>query len=691
MIKALIRKELREQIKLAALWFVVFTVMVFWHHRAYGIMLDAYLHNYENNSVTGSSEQPLISGAFLSQTDVLCALFGLCLGFLQVRAERTRDLLAFLIHRPASRTTLFLAKVATGLGLYLLAAGIPLGWLIGWSAIPGNVAAPFEWGMAEPVLVFLLIGVAVYFAAMLMGLRQVRWFGSRPFAIGMAILIGLAGINPAWPGWLDILAMLIGIAILATAAWTAFQNLGHHEQLSLPARLNLALSLLPGAFLALGLAAALSSLVLEQNSYRSSSYFMSFNGSIYKVSRGGHEPTKVVDLDGKPPQLPNGYTIDANQFANSAAASMWYVRADPLKRRPKDDFPHPFYTLGSGSRGIFWCYWNRYGRMVRYDVATRQMTGTFGPAGFATNLLGSGDRFGSASDAYAPYPGNVISTPTAIYQLTFHNLTAAATPLFATDPADPIVATQEALGVLNGAASTNLRTVTNALGVVTRYVQPQITNIIVVTSNSIQLLNADGNVVWKLPHASDGKSVFEFRVCFFPQPGQYEYALWQQLRGQPDHITWINHGQVVKTADLPILPAFQPGLFEKAADAIAPSPIWITGAWLSDRLWDWTIPWDKILRSLILSAVLFLPLTLWLGQRYRLGAASQLGWALFNLVFGLAGFLAFLSVHQWPAREKCPNCKKPRLVTRERCEHCQAEFPPPEKTGVEIFEPLGIN
>jgi RNA polymerase subunit RPABC4/transcription elongation factor Spt4 len=45
-------------------------------------------------------------------------------------------------------------------------------------------------------------------------------------------------------------------------------------------------------------------------------------------------------------------------------------------------------------------------------------------------------------------------------------------------------------------------------------------------------------------------------------------------------------------------------------------------------------------------------------------------------------------VQEWPARESCPNCKKLRVVDRDQCEHCGADFAPPEKNGTEIFEPL---
>ena len=79
----------------------------------------------------------------------------------------------------------------------------------------------------------------------------------------------------------------------------------------------------------------------------------------------------------------------------------------------------------------------------------------------------------------------------------------------------------------------------------------------------------------------------------------------------------------------------------------------------------------------------------WLiGRRYRLPTHTQLAWALFHLLTGFPGLLAFLCVRDWPAQEPCPACEKPRLVDREHCEHCGADFSPPEKTGTEIFAPL---
>ena len=80
----------------------------------------------------------------------------------------------------------------------------------------------------------------------------------------------------------------------------------------------------------------------------------------------------------------------------------------------------------------------------------------------------------------------------------------------------------------------------------------------------------------------------------------------------------------------------------------------------------------------------------WLiGRRYGLPLRSQLAWALFHLVAGFPGFLAFLSVREWPARELCPNCGRVRTVDRAHCQHCGSGFAPPERKGSEIFEMAG--
>jgi hypothetical protein len=75
-----------------------------------------------------------------------------------------------------------------------------------------------------------------------------------------------------------------------------------------------------------------------------------------------------------------------------------------------------------------------------------------------------------------------------------------------------------------------------------------------------------------------------------------------------------------------------------------------------------------------------------LGRRHHFGVGCQCRWVLFHLIFGLPGLVAFFSAQEWPAQEPCAQCKKPRPVNRDHCEHCGADFAPPARNGTEIFE-----
>jgi hypothetical protein len=154
-------------------------------------------------------------------------------------------------------------------------------------------------------------------------------------------------------------------------------------------------------------------------------------------------------------------------------------------------------------------------------------------------------------------------------------------------------------------------------------------------------------------------------------------------------VTWFARDQgALKSTDLPALPA--PGheclFIEKFASALAPPGLWVYPLLVEQ---NWLPKMMKLLLiSLTAAVVIWVPAGWWLGRRYDFPVGVQLGWAAFHLACGLPGFLAFLSVQEWPAREPCPNCKRLRMVDRDKCEHCGADFAPPEKTGIEIFAPL---
>ena len=86
------------------------------------------------------------------------------------------------------------------------------------------------------------------------------------------------------------------------------------------------------------------------------------------------------------------------------------------------------------------------------------------------------------------------------------------------------------------------------------------------------------------------------------------------------------------------------------------------------------MPWKMVYMGLAGAAIIWVPLGWRLGRRYNFTIGQQLGWAVFHLVFNLPGFLTFLGVQEWPARVVCPKCRKLRVVDRDECEHCGAEF-----------------
>jgi hypothetical protein len=70
---------------------------------------------------------------------LIAGLFGTMLGFLQIFAEAHGDKRSLLLHRPLSRSQIFLAKASVGVGLYLLALGIPFALEVGLAATPGHI------------------------------------------------------------------------------------------------------------------------------------------------------------------------------------------------------------------------------------------------------------------------------------------------------------------------------------------------------------------------------------------------------------------------------------------------------------------------------------------------------------------------------------------------------------------------
>jgi hypothetical protein len=186
-----------------------------------------------------------VSGGFFMFINT--AAFGAVLGFLQVFFESRGDQRALLLHRPLGRSLIFLSKVITGVGIYLLALGVPFVCVQTWMATPGHMPAPYDWRAALPWLTDILAGLVYYFAGMLTAQREARWYGSRCLGLAAGLLC-TALVSTLPELWQALLVIALSGTLVGVAAWGSFLTGGAYATQPRLAKAALALTLLAGLF-----------------------------------------------------------------------------------------------------------------------------------------------------------------------------------------------------------------------------------------------------------------------------------------------------------------------------------------------------------------------------------------------------------------------------------------------------------
>jgi hypothetical protein len=207
-------------------------------------------------------------------------------------------------------------------------------------------------------------------------------------------------------------------------------------------------------------------------------------------------------------------------------------------------------------------------------------------------------------------------------------------------------------------------------------------------------------VAWRIPFHD--LQTFDTTVEIAVLEPAGKFALWvtpaysvpaKQRASIPTKVMWVSaDGGITDRTELPsLVPAsVGGGMGEKLMGLSMPLAFEAIVLWLMPPQQVEMFPAVWLPMGLAAAFFVWIPLTWWLGRRANHSPKALLAWSIFQVAFGLPGFLAFLCAQEWPARESCSNCKKPRVVDHQLCEHCQAEFAPPQMTGTEIFEPLGM-
>lgn len=315
---------------------------------------------------------------------LICAF---CFGFFQTFRERKIDRWAFMMHRPISLSSIFLAKSFAGILIVILSVGIPFfGWLF-WMSIPGNLSAPFDWRLSLRGISDLTASLAFYFAGMLVALRPVRWWGTRIWpllAAGCFTMLALTSLlsNNFLP---SMITLLVGATTLGFSAWGSFVGKGEYETQPFPARMSLLSILLVGwvtviCFLGIELMPLLSQLNKQDESEERIQIHK--DGRILRLQHSGGK-TRVFDLHGTEvlsSERNPWSSSDFNDFLEMDGIYR-YAEGDSLSYRYPERY---FWKIDiSNETSRTWYYTHQYGRFVRY--LRGKIVGSIGPEGYSSS------------------------------------------------------------------------------------------------------------------------------------------------------------------------------------------------------------------------------------------------------------------------------------------------------------------
>jgi hypothetical protein len=204
--RALVRKELREVFGIAAAALGCYLALA-------ANLMGAKVFDWVPGMPRGTREVPF-TGDF-ELFSLISAVFAVALGFRQSAWESGRGTYLFLLHRPLSRDAIFLTKLATGVGVFLCCAAVPVVLYGAWAAVPGHHPGPFEWSMTAPTWQTVFLMPLLYLGAFLSGLRPARWFGTRllPLVAALALLVLVGNLPWRWAPTVPLAALLYGLLV----------------------------------------------------------------------------------------------------------------------------------------------------------------------------------------------------------------------------------------------------------------------------------------------------------------------------------------------------------------------------------------------------------------------------------------------------------------------------------------------
>jgi hypothetical protein len=677
--KAMLWKEWRENYRWALLALVALGLAEFY-------VLAGQRHETGNSSgiTLGSSE-------FLLVTAFGCAAVGVLLGTLQILPELARDRWAALLHRPVARTVIFGGKVTAGLLLYLLATAMPFLACIWYVATPGEFAAPFVPRMILPGLSDLAMGVACYFATLLLCLTRGRWFGSRGallLAAGAMLLLHLDFDEPLG------LIPLIGATLFLLAAWGAFLEPSALGTRPWVARAALVLITCAGALMAvLLLTAGLEMLPRKKPlpSGVSSQFEVTMDGQVLRVtSMADGSGQAVSDMSGR--AVTDERFVGNNSYENFCPFRPLGFGLDssrPLLRFPRSSSNDVQWLRRTGTLKEHWYLLVRQRYLIGYDSLSHRCIGIVDAEGFKPPRAKPVPFAGRLSvNDWSSGDPTLLWTRHQLYALSMGDRQMT---VLAQVPHDTIF---QAIRIFNGTASE----------------EPPRT--MVALRHDIRVYDDHNRLILRLPYAHDPR-IWTFvlvaanksfdRLYFqsertgkgFAEAPQKPLPIFLDevdLQGKLLHTYAASSGDISIPPDsfeelplfaYPLLPVLVAYLVHRPPHFSVNS---LTGQTL--LVLENFPPVSRLGLELRALALILAVITFVWARRLAFSRGEAWRWTLFVLAFGPAALLTFRLASDWPRRVPCPMCGRKRSVGRETCPGCGQPWPTPEPSGTEIFEPI---
>jgi len=608
-------------------------------------------------------------------------VLSIALAFLQILPETSRDRWAFLIHRPATASTLFYAKVAAGLTLYLLATVTPFLSTVLWIRTPGNVAAPFDWGLTESGFAWIASGVPSFLAGFLTAVRPVRWYGTRVFPI-LALLPVMLSLGNARTlvgsiGW-----SLLMVLFLWPASRAVFLERAGERRPILGARFALGTTLTVGStVLSIIIFAALLGIYRSVAPAKSEwvatyQYALTNDGRLIKFQSSEDGVTTVRSI------------ADGSILYEGKSGNEWLThnRWTAIDAQLASIGPYDYSSIGAPERYVSQIgdrgagrrkVWYSYdGLLISYDVRSRKIVAAVGELGYRTchSML--------EARLTRPFPRDAsLGNPQSLSKTFIQD-------------GDTIYEIDGSLYDLSEGMST-VRVAVKS---------PKIA--------SGQLISTDnflGPIIIRYPHqfevyAGEGHGYrlkFSGKVESFPDSydtilyGVTDHYFVLRYPGRKDsvYVEYDDRDRVAKrymTVDSPETVGMGSPVVYGMLVPIGIDVAWnfaITGNHLA-HIWRDTariVNWPMLAGNLVADALSVL-IIFAISRRCAFSRLRMTWWLIAGALLGFWAVVALLCLDGWPARERCRNCGKMRVVTRETCEHCAAAWPDRSVDGTEIFE-----